>query len=286
MSLANPVAPLAARRSAVSGTRCALPQAARRVAVSTGVRCQAAPAKTAAPAVSEELVMKSVNAIRFLAIDGVEKANSGHPGLPMGCAPMTYVLFREAMKFNPKNPAWFNRDRFVLSAGHGSMLQYAMLHLCGYDSVKVRLPRVCDSSRPTTGGCPAHRVRCWARSPLSQSWLRAPCVWRLWLCRWACVEKAHPLLVVALTRLCGPQIEDLQQFRQWGSKTPGHPENFITPGVEVTTGAVPASRSQVDVKGDSPGRLASKVLSARASATPSASRWRRSTSRLASTRRT
>jgi len=80
---------------------------------------------------------------------------------------MTYVLFREAMKFNPKNPAWFNRDRFVLSAGHGSMLQYAMLHLCGYDSVK---------------------------------------------------------------------IEDLQQFRQWGSKTPGHPENFITPGVEVTTG--------------------------------------------------
>jgi hypothetical protein len=88
--------------------------------------------------VSEELVMKSINAIRFLAIDGVEKANSGHPGLPMGCAPMTYVLFRETMKFNPKNPQWFNRDRFVLSAGHGSMLQYAMLHLCGYDSVTVR----------------------------------------------------------------------------------------------------------------------------------------------------
>jgi hypothetical protein len=89
--------------------------------------------------VSEELVMKSINAIRFLAIDGVEKANSGHPGLPMGCAPMTYVLFRETMKFNPKNPQWFNRDRFVLSAGHGSMLQYAMLHLCGYDSVTVRV---------------------------------------------------------------------------------------------------------------------------------------------------
>jgi transketolase len=87
--------------------------------------------------VSEELVMKCVNAIRFLAIDGVNKANSGHPGLPMGCAPMAYVLFNEAMTYNPKNPQWFNRDRFVLSAGHGSMLQYALLHLAGYDSVKV-----------------------------------------------------------------------------------------------------------------------------------------------------
>eukprot|EP00959_Pyramimonas_sp_CCMP1952_P261445 5466402-Pyramimonas_sp.AAC.1 len=80
-----------------------------------------------------------INSIRFLAIDAVEKANSGHPGLPMGCAPMTFVLFNEYMKFNPKNSQWFNRDRFVLSAGHGCMLHYSMLHLTGYDSVKVRI---------------------------------------------------------------------------------------------------------------------------------------------------
>ncbi|KAK1377098.1 Transketolase [Heracleum sosnowskyi] len=114
-----------------------------------------------------ELVEKSVNTIRFLAIDAVEKANSGHPGLPMGCAPMGHILYDEVMRYNPKNPYWFNRDRFVLSAGHGCMLQYALLHLAGYDSVLE---------------------------------------------------------------------EDLKQFRQWGSKTPGHPENFETPGVEVTTG--------------------------------------------------
>lgn len=108
-----------------------------------------------------------VNAIRFLSIDGVEKAKSGHPGLPMGAAPMAFVLWDQFMKFNPKNPQWINRDRFVLSAGHGSMLQYSLLHLCGYDSVS---------------------------------------------------------------------IEDLKQFRQWKSKTPGHPENFVTAGVEVTTG--------------------------------------------------
>ncbi|NEP11274.1 MAG: transketolase [Symploca sp. SIO2C1] len=108
-----------------------------------------------------------INSIRFLAIDAVEKAKSGHPGLPMGAAPMAFVLWDRFMRFNPKNPSWFNRDRFVLSAGHGCMLQYAMLHLTGYDSVT---------------------------------------------------------------------IEDLKQFRQWGSKTPGHPENFETKGVEVTTG--------------------------------------------------
>ncbi|XP_023772998.1 transketolase, chloroplastic [Lactuca sativa] len=113
------------------------------------------------------LVDKSVNTIRFLAIDAVEKANSGHPGLPMGCAPMGHILYDEVMRYNPKNPYWFNRDRFVLSAGHGCMLHYALLHLAGYDSVKE---------------------------------------------------------------------EDLKQFRQWGSKTPGHPENFETPGIEVTTG--------------------------------------------------
>lgn len=78
-----------------------------------------------------------INSIRFLAIDAVEKAKSGHPGLPMGCAPMSFVLFDEFMKFNPKNPYWVNRDRFVLSAGHGCMLQYALLHLFGYDSVPV-----------------------------------------------------------------------------------------------------------------------------------------------------
>ena len=96
------------------------------------------PVKTVEKASSDvALVEKSVNTIRFLAIDAVEKANSGHPGLPMGCAPMGHVLYDEVMKYNPKNPNWFNRDRFVLSAGHGCMLQYALLHLAGFDSVKV-----------------------------------------------------------------------------------------------------------------------------------------------------
>jgi len=108
-----------------------------------------------------------INSIRFLAIDAVEKAKSGHPGLPMGAAPMAYLLWDRFMRYNPKNPKWFNRDRFVLSAGHGCMLQYAMLYLTGYDSVT---------------------------------------------------------------------IDDIKQFRQWESKTPGHPENFMTEGVEVTTG--------------------------------------------------
>jgi transketolase len=74
-----------------------------------------------------------VNTVRFLAVDAVEKANSGHPGMPMGAAPMAYVLWTKYLKYNPANPEWFNRDRFVLSAGHGSMLQYALLHLSGYD---------------------------------------------------------------------------------------------------------------------------------------------------------
>nr|XP_043608147.1 transketolase, chloroplastic-like [Erigeron canadensis] len=123
--------------------------------------------KTTTPTTDPKLVEKSVNTIRFLAVDAVEKANSGHPGLPMGCAPLGHVLFDEFMRYNPKNPYWFNRDRFVLSAGHGCMLLYALLYLAGYDSVKE---------------------------------------------------------------------EDLKSFRQWGSKTPGHPENFVTPGIEVTTG--------------------------------------------------
>ena len=92
---------------------------------------------TAAGAEEKNLVEKSVNAIRFLAIDAVEKAKSGHPGLPMGSAPLGHILFDEVMRYNPKNPFWFNRDRFVLSAGHGCMLQYALLHLAGYESVKV-----------------------------------------------------------------------------------------------------------------------------------------------------
>lgn len=108
----------------------------------------------------------AINTIRTLAIDSIEKANSGHPGMPMGAAPMAFALWTKHMNHNPKNPEWFNRDRFVLSAGHGSMLLYSLLHLTGYD----------------------------------------------------------------LT------LEDLQNFRQWGSKTPGHPEYGHTPGVEATTG--------------------------------------------------
>jgi transketolase len=119
----------------------------------------------AAPTTSVETLC--VNSIRFLAIDAINKSNSGHPGLPMGAAPMAYALWDKALRHNPKNPKWFNRDRFVLSAGHGCMLLYALLHLTGYDSVT---------------------------------------------------------------------LDDIKQFRQWGSRTPGHPETFETAGVEVTTG--------------------------------------------------
>ena len=100
----------------------------------------AAPAATieiAPPKAGEEELFKAINTIRFLSIDGVNKANSGHPGLPMGCAPMAYLLYNEYMTYNPKSPLWFNRDRFVLSAGHGSMLQYSLMHLTGYESVQV-----------------------------------------------------------------------------------------------------------------------------------------------------
>jgi transketolase len=108
----------------------------------------------------------AINSIRTLSIDAIEKANSGHPGMPMGAAPMAYTLWTKYMKHNPENPNWFNRDRFVLSAGHGSMLLYSLLHLSGYDL----------------------------------------------------------------------SMEDIKQFRQWDSKTPGHPEYGHTPGVEATTG--------------------------------------------------
>ena len=107
-----------------------------------------------------------INTIRFLSVDTVQKARSGHPGAPMGAAPMAYVLWDRFLKHNPADPHWPDRDRFVLSAGHASALLYSMLHLTGYD-----LP-----------------------------------------------------------------LEELQQFRQWGSRTPGHPEYGVTPGVEVTTG--------------------------------------------------
>jgi transketolase len=96
-------------------------------------------AAVAAPqGVSADTVNDAINTVRFLAIDAINKSNSGHPGLPMGCAPMGYVIFREAMTHNPKNTKFFNRDRFVLSAGHGCMLQYSLMHLTGYPSVSVR----------------------------------------------------------------------------------------------------------------------------------------------------
>jgi transketolase len=113
-----------------------------------------------------DLDQLAVNTIRVLSIDGVQKANSGHPGLPLGAAPMAYVLWTRFLRFNPREPHWPNRDRFVLSAGHGSMLLYSLLYLTGY----------------------------------------------------------------------GVSLDDLKQFRQWGSKTPGHPECHLTPGVEVSTG--------------------------------------------------
>ena len=108
----------------------------------------------------------SINAIRFLSADAIQKANSGHPGLPLGCAAIGYELFANNMKHNPKNPDWAGRDRFILSGGHGSMLLYSLLHLTGY----------------------------------------------------------------------GLTIEDLKNFRQMDSKTPGHPEYGYTVGVEATTG--------------------------------------------------
>lgn len=108
----------------------------------------------------------AINAIRTLSIDAIEKANSGHPGLPMGAAPMAYTLWTKQLRHNPQNPKWYNRDRFVLSAGHGSMLLYSLLHLGGY----------------------------------------------------------------------GLDLEEIKNFRQWGSKTPGHPEYGHTVGVEATTG--------------------------------------------------
>ncbi|MBX7113464.1 MAG: transketolase [Myxococcaceae bacterium] len=117
-------------------------------------------------ATAPELDLLCINTLRTLSIDAVQKADSGHPGLPLGAAPMAYVLWQKHLKHDPSKPHWADRDRFVLSAGHGCMLHYALLHLTGY--------------------------------PLT--------------------------------------MEDLQAFRQWGSKTPGHPEYGVTPGIEATTG--------------------------------------------------
>ncbi len=86
-----------------------------------------------ATAIDRSLEERAINTIRFLSVDAIQKANSGHPGLPMGAAAMAYVLWTEYLRFNPKNPHWANRDRFVLSAGHGSALLYSLLHLTGYD---------------------------------------------------------------------------------------------------------------------------------------------------------
>ena len=99
-----------------------------------------------------------INTIRFLAVDGVQKANSGHPGMPMGAAPMAYVLWTRYPKYHPRQPRWPNRDRFVLSAGHGSMLLYSLLHLTGYDLAldEKAVPSVgqpdARPSRAPTGG--------------------------------------------------------------------------------------------------------------------------------------
>ena len=101
------------------------------------VRAQEAVVADKVTPVDNELALECINTIRFLAIDGVDKANSGHPGLPMGAAPMGFVLYNEYLRYNPKNPKWFNRDRFVLSAGHGCMLLYSLMYLTGYDSVQV-----------------------------------------------------------------------------------------------------------------------------------------------------
>jgi transketolase len=113
-----------------------------------------------------DLQTRSLNTIRFLSADAVQKANSGHPGLPMGAAAIGYAIWTRHLRFNPKNPKWPERDRFILSGGHGSMLLYSLLYLTGYDL----------------------------------------------------------------------SMEEIKNFRQWGSKTPGHPESRLTPGVEVTTG--------------------------------------------------
>ena len=97
------------------------------------------------------------NAIRFLSVDAVQKANSGHPGMPMGMADVATVLFKYHLRFNPKNPEWINRDRFVLSAGHGSMLLYSLLYLTGYDSIKLKDIKNFRQLNSICGGHPEYK---------------------------------------------------------------------------------------------------------------------------------
>lgn len=176
MAFATPASVAAGTRATASATSSSSSTAfaGRRVNVaSKPVRARTAPTMIAVDAAGklkqtgDAFADDCINAIRFLAIDAVEAAKSGHPGMPMGMAPAAYTLFKKYMNFNPKNPDFVNRDRFVLSCGHGSMLIYALLYLFGYDSVN---------------------------------------------------------------------IDDVKSFRQYLSRTPGHPENFETKGVEVTTG--------------------------------------------------
>lgn len=198
----------------VQGRRCVL-RTARDVVIRASA--PAATIEIAPPKAGEEELFKAINTIRFLSIDGVNKANSGHPGLPMGCAPMAYLIFNEYLVHNPKNPLFPNRDRFVLSAGHGSMLQYSLLHLTGYESVQVK---ICFPI-----SCILNVLLLFMNLPvlLLPSLAGISLFCKLWIC-------SRP------DQVCVPQLDDLKQFRQWGSKTPGHPENFETLGIEVTTG--------------------------------------------------
>src|SRR5438094_10536171 len=141
------------------------------------------------PAIAPELEQLAINTIRTLSMDAVQKANSGHPGAPMGAAPMAYVLWTRFLRHSPMNPGWPDRDRFVLSAGHASMLLYSLLLLTGYPEMT---------------------------------------------------------------------IDQLKNFRQWGSKTAGHPEYGDAPGIEVTTGPL----GQGFANGVGMG-IASKMMAAR-----------------------
>lgn len=174
MAFVSPVALPAGARAPTAAASSSSAFAGRSVNVAVApIRAQTAPTMIAVDAAGklkqtgDAFADDCINAIRFLSIDAVEAASSGHPGMPMGMAPAAYTLFKKYMTFNPKNPDFVNRDRFVLSCGHGSMLHYSLLYLFGYDSVN---------------------------------------------------------------------LEDIKQFRRYGSRTPGHPENFETKGVEVTTG--------------------------------------------------
>ncbi len=106
---------------------------------------------TTATKTEQNLDQLCINTIRTLSLDAVQKAESGHPGLPLGMAPAAYVLWTKFMRYNPKNPKWFNRDRFLLSAGHGSMLIYSLLHLTGYDLVARRIEKLSPASFKNAG---------------------------------------------------------------------------------------------------------------------------------------